>query len=256
MMSSSPSNGAGAQNYQAIPISCDISPQQHLHPYSAAVTENSNAPQVHLVHLVNQPTPVPPQSVGISLPQKTPSLVVHPTKGLVILLIVAGAVQFILGIGMLFTHIHYTLYSGVPFWGLVSYLVAAAFTISALKTTSLCVVKASLALNILNAIVSGVGVIMASLDIVVSTGCPLQTSDYHLCRGRKIGGIVVYSLLVINYLLLFSVSVSLAVYGCRSLDPAPSQPQVYLVQNMVVPASSTVNAQLPSYCDHPVEGRR
>ncbi|XP_075144282.1 uncharacterized protein LOC142219234 [Leptodactylus fuscus] len=175
---------------------------------------------------MTNPSTVPQWSATIAVPQKPPTSVMYKTKRLVILFLVASIVQFILGIGMIFTVVYYTLYSGVPFWGLVSYLVAAGLTLSAQNTTSPCVVKGSLALNILSAIISALGIVMVCLDIVVVyVGCPLVVGDHYFCQGRSTGAFVVYALLLITDLTLFCVSISIAVYGCRSLDTTTSAPQ-------------------------------
>ncbi|KAG8543853.1 hypothetical protein GDO81_023555 [Engystomops pustulosus] len=51
----------------------------------------------------------------------------------------------------------------------------------------------------------------------------------------KVGGYLIDSILLVTNLLLFCLSISLSVFGCRSLSHASSiVPQVFVIQNDVV----------------------
>ncbi|XP_069837184.1 membrane-spanning 4-domains subfamily A member 8-like [Dendropsophus ebraccatus] len=184
------------------------------------------------------------------------------TRELAIVLIVTSVVQFLLGFGTLFTNVRYILYSGAPFWGTVCYLIAGTLTLSVRRSPSLCLVKGSLALSILGAIVGCIGIILACLDIVAVTY--LKCSNLYLssCSPPNPGDITVFSIILITNVLLVCVAISLAVFGCKVLSHEPTVPQVYLVQNGVAvpapasafPPPTVVFTQSPPSCTVPVEG--
>ncbi|XP_073537359.1 membrane-spanning 4-domains subfamily A member 18-like isoform X2 [Phyllobates terribilis] len=234
---SSPTIEDGMHSYEPVPCNIilaeeDLSFQENL------LQPISYGPNVH---------PVPPVVVPV-VPQSMLSTAIHQkfvkekTQELAIVLIVTSIVQFFLGIGTLFTAVHFILFSGVPFWGPVCYLVAGSLTISVKRSPSICLVKGSLALNILGAVISCIGMIMACLDIVSITSikCSLHISYHYLCPKPEIGDIVVFSIILITDVLLFCVSIAIAVFGCRSLCDMSTVPQIYLVQKgAVVPAPTS-----------------
>ncbi|KAM4031287.1 membrane-spanning 4-domains subfamily A member 8-like [Anomaloglossus baeobatrachus] len=235
---SSPTTENRMHSYEPVPCTI-ILPKEDAASQKMILPENMQS-----VSLASNVYPVPPV-VAAAVPQTTLSTAIHQkfvkekTQELAILLIVASIVQFFLGIGTLFTNVHFILFSGVPFWGTVCYLVAGSLTISVQGSPSICLVKGSLALNILGAILSCIGIIMACLDIVSITSieCSLHIIYQYLCPKPETGDIVIFSLILITNVLLFCVSISIAVFGCRSLSVVSTVPQVYLVQNgVVVPA--------------------
>ncbi|XP_069837181.1 membrane-spanning 4-domains subfamily A member 8-like [Dendropsophus ebraccatus] len=204
----------------------------------------SHSPQVWPM-----PTAAPQWSVANVVPPNTdPSSPFYQTflkgkpKALGILLIVLAILEIALGIALGFTLSSITLPSGNPFWGSIFYIIAGSLTIAAHSKPNLCLVKGSLSLNIISSIFSSIALILNIVDIVIA-GCYYYTDyygnyygdNYRRCRQKLVSEYAVISLLLIVNLLLFCVSFSLSIFGCRSLSNVSSNsPQVFLIQNDVV----------------------
>ncbi|XP_056387718.1 membrane-spanning 4-domains subfamily A member 4A-like [Hyla sarda] len=176
-----------------------------------------------------------------TFPQFTHALLFHQIflkgkpKPLGIVLIVAAILQVALGIAGLFTTFAVSIVMGIPFWGSVFYIIAGSLTIAAQVAPNICLVKGSLGLNIITAIVSFIGFILTCVDLFVIDNFP----DYeYYINGSRAGGSFVLAILLITNLLLFSVSISVSVFGCQALCHSPSNAsQIFLVQNDTVIAA-------------------
>ncbi|XP_056387710.1 membrane-spanning 4-domains subfamily A member 4A-like isoform X2 [Hyla sarda] len=165
-------------------------------------------------------------------------------RALGIVLIVSAILEIALGIGLCFLMFSITSPSGISFWGPIFYIIAGSLTIAAHAKPNLCLVKGSLSLNIISSIFSIVAVILNIVDLG-TIGCynysGYYNGNYHYndqyrrCREQLGSGYAVISILLIANLLLFCVSLSLSIFGCRSLSKVSSSvPQVFLIQNDVV----------------------
>ncbi|XP_056385959.1 membrane-spanning 4-domains subfamily A member 8-like [Hyla sarda] len=255
---SSPSNEAGTHNYEPVPCTM-IPPEENVTAQNSALPGNIQpipcGPNVYSV----------PPGVTPAVPQNKLSPAMHQTfvqqktQHLAIVLIVTSIVQFFLGVGALFTSSYYIFFSGIPLWGIVCYLVAGTLTIAIRRSPAICLLRGSLGLNILGSIISCIGAMMACLDIV-SAASIICYRDVCLKPANTVD-IVVFSFILIAYLLLFSVATSIAVFGCNTLSYVPTAPQVFLVQNGVAvpaptsayPATTVVFTQSPPSCIVPVE---
>ncbi|XP_040176981.1 membrane-spanning 4-domains subfamily A member 15-like [Rana temporaria] len=180
----------------------------------------------------------------------TNSLLFHQTflrgkpKAFGILLIVVGVLEIILGIvsastpnGLVALFLFVSSISGIDFWGAIIYIVAGALTIVAGTRPNICMIKGSLALNIITAIFSFIAFIFVCVDLAALdalndlTGGILETFFATQLAGVK----AVLAILLILNLLLFGVSIFLSVFGCQALGHEPNTPpQVFVVQNTVV----------------------
>ncbi|XP_069837182.1 membrane-spanning 4-domains subfamily A member 4A-like [Dendropsophus ebraccatus] len=181
-----------------------------------------------------------------TIPQFTQAPIFHQIflkgkpKLLGIFLIVTAILQIALGIAGVFTTIALTVAIGIPFWSPVFYIIAGSLTIGAQASPNICLVKGSLGLNIVTTILSFTGFILNCLDLFVIGNFP-DYDDYII--GTRAGGSFVLAILLISNLLLFSVSISVSVFGCRALCYTPTNaPQVFFLQHDVV-----VSAPPPAY---------
>ncbi|XP_063819447.1 membrane-spanning 4-domains subfamily A member 4A-like [Pseudophryne corroboree] len=166
-------------------------------------------------------------------------------KALGIVLIVAAVLQIPLGIAFVFVKQSITLFSGLPFWGAIFYIIAGSLTIAAQSKPSRCLVRGSLSLNIISTIISVVSLIINSVEMAIDgfyyyydDGVG-NTTEYHK---KQIIGYILSTLLLFISLLLFCVTLSVSIFGCRSLAHAQSNvTQVFVMQKDV----STVPGPLP-----------
>ncbi|XP_069835411.1 membrane-spanning 4-domains subfamily A member 8-like [Dendropsophus ebraccatus] len=154
-------------------------------------------------------------------------------KALGIVLIVSGVLEIIFGIVQSITTFSVAAVSGIFFWGPIFYIVAGSLTIAAHSKPNLCLVKGSLSLNIISSIFSFVAVILNIITLVIVSNFYQYDyrSDYRSYRVYD-GAIAVPSFLLIINLFIFCVSLSLSIFGCRSISKEyPNNPQVFLIQN-------------------------
>ncbi|XP_073453240.1 membrane-spanning 4-domains subfamily A member 4A-like isoform X3 [Aquarana catesbeiana] len=167
-----------------------------------------------------------------------------------VVLICAGTFNVIMGIGMIFSVYGLSLISGNPFWAAVAYIITGIMTLSAYSKISICRVRGSLAMNVVSALMSGVGIVLACLDLVpMSFPRCRQYSSYYCSENVSI---VVHSLTLVNNLLIFCVSISLGVYGCLSLDDVPSIQQVFLLHNGAMVPVSVAATTSPPLTQYPI----
>ncbi|XP_071986808.1 membrane-spanning 4-domains subfamily A member 3-like isoform X3 [Engystomops pustulosus] len=210
----------------------------------------------------------PPQwnVAGIVAPNTDPSSPFFTTflrgkpKALGIVMIVAAILEIALGIGLIYTTLTITRISGIPFWGSVFYIIAGILSITAQAKPNSCLVRGSLALNIISCAVTGIAISLNGLDFVLIPSIK-DCDDYHgsnhypgdrRCRNLQDAAYGVESFLLIINLLLFCVSLSLSIFGCRSLSYVYSYaPQVFLIQNGHVlpmnPSTVTSSGFTPPY---------
>ncbi|XP_073414906.1 membrane-spanning 4-domains subfamily A member 4A-like [Dendrobates tinctorius] len=173
-------------------------------------------------------------------------------KALGIVLIISAILEIGLGIALGFTSYSISFPSGIPFWGPIFYIIAGALTISAHHKPNVCLIRGSLSLNIITSIVTTIALIINIVDLTVMQSfwnC-YHGSGSQRCKNQLNGGYAVLSFLLILHVLLFCVSLSLSIFGCRSLSQVSSNsPQVFLIQNDVVLSTnlSTVPATFAGY---------
>ncbi|XP_040176988.1 membrane-spanning 4-domains subfamily A member 8-like [Rana temporaria] len=200
------------------------------------------------------PSTIIPQNINPSLPFFQTFLMGKP-KALGILVIVAAILEIGLGIALGFTLFTITLPSGIPFWGPVFYIIAGSLTIAAQTKPNTCLIRGSLGLNIVSSIFNMIAVILNIVDFLIIQ-CYFSNysyynsyydgyysyydygnynyNAYYLCQQKRNGSYAVVSLLLVIHLLLFCVTVSTSVFGCRSLSKVQNVNQVFVMQNDVV----------------------
>lgn len=88
-------------------------------------------------------------------------------KALGVVQIMIGVVMLTFGLAMVFYHLSLGVLSGIFVWGSLIYISAGSVAVAAETQLSLCLINASLALNIIASIVSGTGIILYALDAII-----------------------------------------------------------------------------------------
>ncbi|XP_068113792.1 membrane-spanning 4-domains subfamily A member 15-like [Hyperolius riggenbachi] len=201
-------------------------------------------------------SPVPTVTPLTSQPQKFHQIFLEgKPKALGTILILVGLLHIGLGVGQIFTLTFTALFSGIPFWGGLFCIIAGSLSVKAESRASMCLIKGSLGLNIVISIFAVFGLILNILDFFVDY-CRILSS-YYGCRELEnlmTGGNAIRAVFILTYLLLFAVSVSISVYGCRAQNhppPATTQQMVVVQQSPAVqqpgPYPAYVQQALPHY---------
>ncbi|XP_075071533.1 membrane-spanning 4-domains subfamily A member 4A-like [Mixophyes fleayi] len=177
-------------------------------------------------------------------------------QALGIVLIAAAILDIALGIGLavgtgLNRGFILSFISGISFLGTVLYIIAGSLTIAAHTKPNICLVKGSLSLNIISSIVSFISLIINSIDLALSRPYPYYRydDDYYRYHKEYVTACVLASLLLVIHLLVFSVSLSVSIFGCRSLSHIPTNvTQVFVMQKdgvaSVYPSTVQATSQL------------
>ncbi|XP_075034477.1 membrane-spanning 4-domains subfamily A member 8-like [Mixophyes fleayi] len=122
---------------------------------------------------------------------------------------------------------------------LLPYIIAGGLTIGAQCKPNICLVKGSLSLNIISSIFSFIAAILNCVDLATNRchyySYYYNSNYYNMCQQQLNSGYALSSLLLVINLLIFCVSLSVSIFGCRSLSRVtPNVPQVFVIQNDAV----------------------
>uniref|UniRef100_A0AAY4E1P6 Membrane-spanning 4-domains subfamily A member 4A-like n=1 Tax=Denticeps clupeoides TaxID=299321 RepID=A0AAY4E1P6_9TELE len=128
--------------------------------------------------------------------------------------IMIGVTVFLFGIVMLFNMIAVIKFSGIMFWAALIYISAGSIAVAADKNPNQCLVKASLAFNVISAIVAAIAVVLHSIDMIIITSemhyrYYRENSNSYVSNMSGITGVM-----IVFSLLEFIISICLSVFAC------------------------------------------
>ncbi|XP_067266315.1 membrane-spanning 4-domains subfamily A member 4D-like [Chanodichthys erythropterus] len=82
--------------------------------------------------------------------------------------IMIGVVIFFLGILFTIDYPNIVIISGITYWGSFIYISAGSLSVAAQNKLNLCLVKASLIMNVISAITAGIAILLLSIELIAS----------------------------------------------------------------------------------------
>ncbi|XP_074837445.1 membrane-spanning 4-domains subfamily A member 4A-like [Carettochelys insculpta] len=147
---------------------------------------------------------------------------------------------------------------GTPVWMGSLFIISGSLSVAAAKKPKISLVKAMLAMNIISAVLSGVGIILHSLSFVMYYPyrfCDWDQGSMSCAPASQVPMDTIYGvamILLVFTILEFCVSISSAAFGCRTIcRDSYSDTSVVIYQTMGPPAAPTMEAHKspPPYQD-------
>ncbi|XP_069041251.1 membrane-spanning 4-domains subfamily A member 4A-like [Lepisosteus oculatus] len=195
-----------------------------------------------------------PSSIAhCELPTKLRRFLAGEPKALGVVEIMIGVVLFLFGIVEAVNPESIAVFSGIPFWGSIIYIVSGILSILAKKKVTPCLVKASLGMNIFSTITAGICIIMYSMDMFIWSyygNCSYYDHCYnnylYQTRTRGIRGV-----LLVFSILAFCISISISAFACKAV--CHDSPQYVMeIPNPILPqpGDAEVPVLIPAMSGH------
>ncbi|XP_030046144.1 membrane-spanning 4-domains subfamily A member 8 [Microcaecilia unicolor] len=135
--------------------------------------------------------------------------------------ILIGLIQIFFGIVLAATARTNFLFSGVPFWGGLFFIISGSLSVAAQNHPNMCLINGSVGMNIVSSVSAVLGIILTSMDLgigVYHNSCNYNSGSYCwmyrdslLAAVRGIEGV-----LLVLLLLELGISISTSVLGCKA----------------------------------------
>ncbi|XP_070620908.1 membrane-spanning 4-domains subfamily A member 4A-like [Erythrolamprus reginae] len=176
-----------------------------------------------------------------------------------------GITQMFIGItGIIFgIMVHYTeawmsdfLMIKIPYWGGILYVISGSLSVAAARNPKIPLVKGMLAMNVISAIVAGLGIVLLSFPInnLLFSFSNKYCNNYDYDTKEKCVEIQSISMGILSFLTMihileFCITISVASFGCKMLCRDPFVETVVVVYQNVTPSST--NQHPPLDCKQP-----
>lgn len=195
--------------------------------------------------MLTQIIPQHPSSASSAPPRPLRKFFQGEPLALGITQILTGIVQVAFGTILILADNHYlfAIQVGTPLWTGMLYIISGSLCVEASKNPKISLMKGMLAMNILSAIMAGVGIILSSLSLVFHAYRSCSWTEHYTSRAPAcqvpldtVFGVAM--ILLIFTILEFCVSISSATFGCKTLcRDSYSDTSVVIYQNMGPPSA-------------------
>ncbi|XP_016143275.1 uncharacterized protein [Sinocyclocheilus grahami] len=113
------------------------------------------------------------------------------------------------------------IFSGITYWGSLIYISAGSLSVAAQKKLHLCVLKASLGMNVISAITAGISIILMGADIGITSS--IRPNCYkHDCINPQGFGSGILGILLVFSILQLIISIFISAFACKATNSTDS----------------------------------